>query len=863
MHRVTLCLALLLALVALPAPAATDHHTLIEVDIQSPAADAFIRDHQGRLDVLTRKPGQTVQIAATKDALDLLREAGLEVRVLIEDMETRYSFGDKVTNFGIWHTYSENAAFIDSLRLLYPQVISEKWSIGQTHEGRDIWAFKVSDNPDVDEDEPEILIDGMHHAREIMASEFPIMFAEYLAQNYGTDPEITWLVDNRELYLVPIVNPDGVVYNETTNPNGGGMWRKNRRNNGSSYGVDLNRNYPYQWGYDDVGSSPTPSSDVYRGPTAGSEPETQAMMAFINGREFVVGNSVHTYSNLLLYPWGFHTGSTADDAKFDMMAAVMCSQNGYTYGQPGEVLYEVNGGSFDWSYGAQNEHAKMLAFSSEIGGSSDGFWPSESRRGPLFQENIWPHIYLMRVAGPFLAVHSPVVNAAAKAVDPGDSGEFSFTLENQGVAGSAPAGTVTIRTDDPWVQFTEAQRSFGSLPAMGSVDFAGDPIPFTVDPACPHGHAVELTVTVSSSAGDLDFDLAFTVGQPVPVFADDFESGAGNWTRTGTWNTTAAYAHSPANSLTDSPAGDYSDQTSTSATLDGTFQATRLTFWTGYAIESGWDYGYVQISADGGPWSTVETYTGFQNSWVFKDIDLSAYAGQDLGLRFLLDTDYSVIEDGWYIDDVMLYGAGSSNQPPTVPEPAPPSGIGGSLPDPLDLAVLNSSDPEGDPVTYGFRVYSDLLCTQLVAAVDDVPEGTEGATLWTAPALPDGTYWWRAYAADPTGRSLLCEPTGILVDDTSSVDGAVLGTSLRVLGATGGTARLELTRPAAGDVSVDVFDARGALVRRLHTGYLGQGPQVLVWDGKNGRGASAASGIYFVKVRTGGSDLIGRVVLVR
>ena len=96
--------------------------------------------------------------------------------------------------------------------------------------------------------EPEILLDTMHHAREIMSGEFGILWADYLCSNYGSDPVVTWLMDNRELYLISIVNPDGVVYNETTNPQGGGLWRKNRRFNGSSYGVDLNRNYPYEWG---------------------------------------------------------------------------------------------------------------------------------------------------------------------------------------------------------------------------------------------------------------------------------------------------------------------------------------------------------------------------------------------------------------------------------------------------------------------------------------------------------------------------------------------------------------------------------------------------------------------------------------
>ncbi|MDP6669432.1 MAG: M14 family zinc carboxypeptidase, partial [Candidatus Krumholzibacteria bacterium] len=77
-------------------------------------------------------------------------------------------------NFGIYHTYSEAIAWMDSLHMLYPEVVSEKWSIGQSHQGNDLWCFRVSDNPEQDEVEPELLFDGLHHAREIMASEMPL-----------------------------------------------------------------------------------------------------------------------------------------------------------------------------------------------------------------------------------------------------------------------------------------------------------------------------------------------------------------------------------------------------------------------------------------------------------------------------------------------------------------------------------------------------------------------------------------------------------------------------------------------------------------------------------------------------------------
>ena len=845
--------------------AAPVHHSLVEVSTDDPADLAYIRAHLDQLDVVASRPGVYVHLAATPGDLDLLRASGLQWRILDADMETSHRYADKGNNFGVYHTYSESAAFLDSLRLLYPQVVSAKFSLGQSGEGREIFAIRVSDNPDVDEDEPEMLLDCLHHAREVMASEFGIMFAEYLAQNYGTDPEITWLLDNRELYIVPIVNPDGFVYNETTDPNGGGMWRKTRRDNGNgTFGVDPNRNYPYMWAYDNVGSSSDPGSETYRGPYAGSEPEVQAMMNFINAHGFVTGNSVHTYSNLTLYPWGYTSDPTPDDAIFDRMAAEMTRYNDYTSGQPGQILYDVNGGSFDWYYGGTTNHQKIFAFSNEIGGESDGFWPAEDRRRPLFEENIWPNIYLLRAAGPFVTVNSPVVTATepTKAVAPGDDGLLDLTIENQAAAAAATGGTLHFRSDDPWVQFGAASSTYGSLPAMSSTTLGPDAIPFSVDPGCPAGHRVDFTVTVVMPEGALDYPLSFTVGEAPSVFREDFEAGNGNWTLSGDWALTSADAHSPASSLTDSPGGDYANNSSTAATLDGVWRTPRLGFWTRFGIENGWDFGYVQVSADGGPWTTVRSYTGTRSAWSYEEIDLSAYDGQDLAFRFALQSDSYVVDDGWYIDDVVLYQVTDANVAPATPAAVSP--LGGTITGPVTLTVANSTDPDGDTIAYGFRIYSDADGTIPVASVDAVSEGT-GQTSWTAPALPDGDYWWRAYAADAVERSPLSPLAGFSLSGASGV-GPVLsnGPGLEILGGlTGSSARIRLNQPTAAPVEVDIFDARGMRVRNLVSGSLDEGAHVLVWDGRNSRGANAASGVYFVRAVVEGMTLTGRVVLVR
>ena len=163
---------------------------------------------------------------------------------------------------------------LDSMRLFYPALISQKTAVGsqQTIEGRDVYCVRISNTPDQNTNKPKIQYNSLTHAREPMGMQQMMFFMWYLLENYTTNEEVKYLVDNLELYFIPVMNPDGFMYNYITDPAGGGMWRKNRRNNGSGeYGVDLNRNFGYKWGYDNYGSSPDPWSETYRGPSAFSD----------------------------------------------------------------------------------------------------------------------------------------------------------------------------------------------------------------------------------------------------------------------------------------------------------------------------------------------------------------------------------------------------------------------------------------------------------------------------------------------------------------------------------------------------------------------------------------------------------------
>jgi carboxypeptidase T len=343
------------------------------------------------LDLLTEIDGR-VFIAASPSDLWKIEKLGLLYRdetgtlappVLSAGPESSAS------PIGAYHTHQELEDDLTTLQLRFPE-LAEIVVIGTSLENRPILALKVSDNPGADEGEPAVLFLGCHHAREWISVEVPFLFGRYLLENYGSDPEVRRLVDAAEIWIVPMVNPDGHDYTVRVYR----YWRKNRRaNDDGSFGVDLNRNYGTAWGYDDVGSSPDPAADVYRGTTAFSEPETQAVRNLILGRNFGSMISYHSYSQALMYPWGYTTVPTLQDALLHdlglQLVGLMAAVNGREYfcGQSGTTLYLTNGDATDWSYAVRGMPAYTIELP-PIDYLSGGFFNREEDIAPIFLENL-------------------------------------------------------------------------------------------------------------------------------------------------------------------------------------------------------------------------------------------------------------------------------------------------------------------------------------------------------------------------------------------------------------------------------------------------------------------------------------------
>lgn len=318
----------------------------------------------------------------------------------------------------VYRNFSKIRSILYDTEANYPSIarvydIGDSWETTQGIANRDILAVKISDNVFVDEDEPEVLVMALHHAREWVSSELVTELIRNITSQYGVDDRISWLVDNRELWIIPIVNPDGLEYALNVDS----MWRKNRRLNwDGSYGVDLNRNYNGSengdplgaWG--GVGASHTPSNSVYCGEFAFSEPETVAIRDLTYARDFQIAFDIHSYSEMVMWPWGYTTNRTADDASMVRIGTELAAINGYTAAQS-VGLYPTTGDSLDWLYGG----AHVYPFLFEIGTEFQPDWESEV--WGIINENMPALIQGIEFAGDrdvkaFDIIHSPVATRA-------------------------------------------------------------------------------------------------------------------------------------------------------------------------------------------------------------------------------------------------------------------------------------------------------------------------------------------------------------------------------------------------------------------------------------------------------------------
>jgi hypothetical protein len=398
-----------------------------------------------------------------------------------------------------YHDYAEMVAELNQAAFDHPAIFS-LFSMGLSHEGRTVWAGKISDNVGVDEAEPEVLFTHHQHAREHLTVEMALYTLKMLTDEYGTDPQITSLVDGREIWIVFDMNPDGGEYDIATGSYA--SWRKNRQPNAgtSAIGTDLNRNWGYSWGCCG-GSSGTPSSSTYRGSAAFSAPETAVVRDFVDSR--VIGGTqqitasidFHSYGELVLWPFGYTFTDVPPDMSQDdhdvyvAMGQAMAATNGYTPEQASE-LYITDGTIDDWTYGIH----RILTFTFEmypVTSGQGGFYPADEVIPVQTVRNRAAILYLLeKAACPYAVIGKQAQYCEAP---PGAPGALTATPGNGqiGLAWTAASGAIAYRVH----RGTASGGPYTTLPGnLGGTSFT--------DTGLTNGTTYFYVVTATNGVGE-------------------------------------------------------------------------------------------------------------------------------------------------------------------------------------------------------------------------------------------------------------------------------------------------------------------------------------------------------------------------
>ena len=702
-----------------------------------------------------------------------------------------------------YHTNEEVGQILEGIAAAYPG-IARSYVWGTSVEGRDLWGLEISDNVAVQEPEPEVRLSSTIHGDEPIGTELLLGLAHLLVDGYGIDPRLTSIVNDVELHLLPMHNPDG---------NAAGM----RQN---VYGVDLNRDYPVPTG------------------SIGQERENVAFIEHAAAHSFTASANLHTGSMVVNYPWDHTYDPAEDDDAIVELSLAYSTGNPTMYASTRFPQGIVNGAQWyvafgtlqDWSYAETG----CIDLTVEL---NDVKWPPASELESFWNDNresLLAFIEASRcgVSGvvtdavtgePVPATVTVAGNSVPAVCDP-DCGDYRKLLDDgvwtllfsapgyrdTAVAGvatvwgagatvdvameRAPRGTIAGRTVDRggWpVAASVTVRRDGGIVAVAETSVAGGGC-FEA-PGLPHGDYLlnasapgrlpaSVPVTVSGPQADAGL-LTLTAVRTDTIFSDDFESGTGNWI--GAWGTTSDAA-SGAAALHDSPGGDYAadaqDVCLLGAPLDLSGRTfAQLAFQARWSLEPDRDCVQVEVSGDGGAtWTPLATehsrpgagagvqpdgepcYDGDPPVWRLQTADLTPWAGlAGVRLRFVLLSDGYRQRDGFYCDDVLVTAGAAADIPVSAP-PAAVAGILGIHPNPFNPA-----------------------------------------------------------------------------------------------------ASVRLSIPEAGPARLTVHDVRGRLVRRLFAGELAAGERIFHWDGRTDAGAASASGVYLVRLEAGGRLDVGKMVLVR
>lgn len=656
----------------------------------------------------------TTILELSADELKLLNHHHIPYKILIANLSGYYADRNKDMNpeevterfraskkyrvpehfslgsMGGFCTYDEMLAHLDNMHTLYPELISAREAMPEvTIEGRQIYWLRISDNPDIDEPEPEVFYNALIHAREPASMQQMLYYMYFLLENYYSDANIQRLVDNTEMYFVPCINPDGYFHNQSTNPNGGGMWRKNLRQvNNQPVGVDVNRNFGYKWGYDNYGSSPTPSSSTYRGTSAFSEPESQMVRDFARQHQFAIVLNCHAYGNYLFHPFGYSPTTAPDD--YELLRHTsdrLTGWNNFTGGATSRLLYLVNGDATDWFY-ADTTKRQAITYTAEIGNSLDGFWPAMMRIIPLCEQMLQINLQAARLAGSFVEARdfSPISLYE-------NDGYLKIGLNRSGME-DAPV-TLSI---EPLGEVFASIGAAKIIPSLPLHELVIDSISYALKPELLPGQKLQYVITIQNQRFVSHDTITKYFGESQTTFYDSCND-ASQWISEW-WVLDTLHAHSAPTSIISNSGTYYPVNQQALMVLDKTVtvaenNAIWVRFFAKWDLDGGRDNVRFMVSSDdGASWKPLAgrytmpahinneqmpVYLNKCDQWSEEWVPVPVDQGDTIRFGFLLTSDNKISKAGFWFDDFQIETLTNVEQQQLIMVPQGWSGISSYL----------------------------------------------------------------------------------------------------------------------------------------------------------------------------------------
>jgi hypothetical protein len=541
-------------------------------------------------DILGGSPGEYVDFLITKSELIKLSEDNLTYSIVDFDY-----YVSNALAADDYHTFLEMEQILIDINENYSD-ITRLFSIGSSYEDREIWCLEISDNPGIEEGEPGVLFTGVHHAREWPTMEICLNVADELTSNYGFDDNITNIVNNRRIWIVVCVNPDGYYYDHDLH-NGNRWWRKNRFYfpEFGTYGVDLNRNYAGSCNGDDLGMwgstgmSHNPSNELFCGINQFTESESQAIRNLIIENDICAAISWHTHGELVMWPWGYSKNIQAPDDNYlsqvgTEIALRITTQDGngiYTATQAAG-LYPTTGDTVDWVYGYGHYVLGRQIFPFTIE-ACDSFHPTPDVLEQVCAENYEGALYLLEeaenISNLIPRVMPPIINDLSFS----DDGNYIINWTEKNPDANVEyfqideLGELEIILDD--CEDESELWNFEEFAISDSASYSGE--------KSYQSHVLDDKVS------------SMTTVYPLPISYD-----------------------------------------------------TSISFWCKFDIEEYYDMAFFEVSKDGRLYDVIDTYTGVSDDWVFKNYRLDEYQGESIYLRFRYSTDENTHGNGFYVDEI-------------------------------------------------------------------------------------------------------------------------------------------------------------------------------------------------------------------